>query len=556
MDEKDITFGETNNSSDDNKAQNEAFDLSFSDKTAISESRAEREDDLITDSYSDSVEDTAESLDGYESEHQDEIIEVEEAEAEEYENEVSEELEGFDTDDTVETLDAVSDSDAEEVTDEDLSEEYMDDVPAVISEEGYEDDADDKASDEPGDIDNEYGEAEDSDESDGYNDEEYDEDYDDEYEEEDVPRKRNQFRRPSKKKKHKRAQSKVNNSIFGGLILVSIILTVSIILAITGVKLGFEYLGAGKSEEDVTFNIPQDANPDQIADILIANDIIENKTLFKLAMKMQHSPTLFPGDVTLNPAMGYAKVIETLSVQRDVRQTVKITFKEGITLLEAAKLLKENKVCENEQDFIFNFNKLQDFPFETMINTNADTFYKMEGYFFPDTYEFYIGDTGYNITRVIRSNFANKFDSSMQQKMKARNLTLDQVMILASMVQWEANSAADMPKVASVFLNRLAQPDRYPKLQSDATGNYLTKVINVVGDSASKEHYKELYDTYICDGLPVGPVCNPGLDAIKAVLDPANTNYYYFCNDLRTGESFFAETYEEHEKNLVKAGLK
>ena len=356
-------------------------------------------------------------------------------------------------------------------------------------------------------------------------------------------------------KKKKKKGTRFNNSIFGGLILVTVILTVSLVLAITGIKIGFEYLGAGKSSENITFNIPENATPEQIADILIDNNIIENKTLFKIAMKMQHSPTLFPGDVTLNPAMGYAKVIETLSTQRDVRETVTITFPEGITLLEAANLLKENKVCDKTEDFIFEFNKLQDFSFETMIDKNADTYYKMEGFFFPDTYEFYVGDEGYNVTRIIRSNFSSKLDSTLLQQMKNKNLTLSQLITLASMVQWEANSAEDMSKVASVFLNRLAKPDEFPRLQSDATANYLTKVINVVGDTASKDHYADLYNTYKCEGLPVGPICNPGLDAIKAVLYPAETNYYYFCNNLETGKSYFAETYEEHQKNLIRAGL-
>ena len=375
------------------------------------------------------------------------------------------------------------------------------------------------------------------------------------------PRSANKKRRPvkrstrSKKKSKKKKGPGFNNSIFGGLILVTIILTVSLVLAISGIKIGFEYLGAGKSEENITFNIPEGSTPEQIADILIDNNIIENKTLFKVAMKMQHSPTLFPGDVTLNPAMGYARVIETLSVQRDVRETVTITFPEGITLLEAAKLLEEKKVCDSKEDFIFEFNKQQDFSFETMVDKNSDTYYKMEGFFFPDTYEFYVGDEGYNVTRIIRLNFSSKIDSTLLQQMKNKNLTLSQTITLASIVQWEANSVEDMPKVASVFLNRLAKPDEFPNLQSDATGNYLKKVINVVGDTASKEHYAALYDTYKCTGLPVGPVCNPGLDAIKAVLYPADTNYYYFCNNLQTGKSYFAETYEEHEKNLVRAGL-
>ena len=356
------------------------------------------------------------------------------------------------------------------------------------------------------------------------------------------------------KKKKKKRKSRVNNSIFGALILVTIILTVSLVVAITGIKIGMEYLGVGKSEDDITFNIPENATPDDICDILISNNIIENKTLFKIAMKLQHSPTLFPGDITLHPSMGYSTIIEELSKQRDIRKTVTITFQEGITLLEAANMLEEKKVC-TAQDFLFEFNKKQGFAFENQINDSADTFYKMEGFFFPDTYEFYVNDTGYNVSRTVKSNFASKYTESIQKSMSSTDMSLYEVITLASIVQWEANSADDMPKVASVFLNRLADPDTFPKLQSDATANYLKKVVNVVGDTASKERYADIYDTYVCSGLPEGPVCNPGLDAIKAVLNPEKTKYYYFCNNLKTGKSYFAETLEQHQKNLVKAGL-
>ncbi|MBR1384833.1 MAG: endolytic transglycosylase MltG [Ruminococcus sp.] len=378
------------------------------------------------------------------------------------------------------------------------------------------------------------------------------------------PKKRSLQKKSSAKKKaaaetvkttKKKGGPGFNNSIFGGLILVTIILTVSLVLAVSGIKISFEYLGIGKSEDNITFNIPENSTPDEIADILINNNIIENKTLFKIAMKFQHSPTLFPGDVTLNPSMGYATIIENLSYQRDAKETVRITFPEGVTLLDVASTLEEKGVIEKRSDFLFEFNKLQDFSFETLIDTSADTFYTMEGFFFPDTYEFYVGDSGYNVTRVVRANFADKYTTEIMTKLQQSDLTLSQVITLASIVQWEANSTKDMPKVASVFLNRLHDSDTFPKLQSDATAKYLKLVINQVADTASKEHFNPLYDTYICDGLPVGPVCNPGLDAILAVLEPADTNYYYFCNDLRTGESFFAETLAEHEENLIKAGL-
>ncbi len=362
-------------------------------------------------------------------------------------------------------------------------------------------------------------------------------------------------KKKSKKKKKKKKKSGFNTSIFGALILVTFILIISLIIALGGISLGMEYIGVGKSENEITFNIPKNASTDDIAQILVDNQIINNKDLFKLVMKIKKPDTIYPGDITLHASMGYAKIINELSQMRESYETVTITFPEGITLFEAANMLQENGVCTAD-DFLFEFNKSQDFDFESKIDTSADTFYQMEGFFFPDTYEFYVDDSAYNVTKIIREHFESIFTDSMYAQMEANNMTLSEVMTLASIVQWEANSTEEMPTVASVFLNRLSDSDTFPSLQSDATKKYITKVIDVVANNdASIEHYTDCYDTYECQGLPAGPICNPGLDAINAVLYPDDTNYYYFCNNLETGKSYFAETLEEHEQNLILAGL-
>ncbi len=357
-----------------------------------------------------------------------------------------------------------------------------------------------------------------------------------------------------KKKKKKAKGTKVNNSVFGGLIIISLILTVSIVLAYGGIKLGMEYLGIGKNQNEITFNIPEGATSEQVVELLEKNGIITEPKLFSIIMKMQDKP-FYPGDITLKPATSYTGIISALAENRGVRETVTITFPEGITLLEAAKMIEANKVCD-KKDFLFQFNKKQDFPFESLIEETDQTFYKMEGYFYPDTYEFYVNDDAYNVTKIIRQHFQDKFTSQMQSKMQQNGLTLNELITLASMVQREAGTVKDMPIVASVFLNRLDNQDLFPSLESDATSNYIDQVIKVAADTnVSIKHFTESYDTYKCKGLPAGPICNPGLDAINAVLNPEKTEYFFFCNNLDTGKAYYAKTNEEHEKNLVKAGL-
>ena len=359
----------------------------------------------------------------------------------------------------------------------------------------------------------------------------------------------------SKKKKKKKKKSRFNGSIFGGIIIVSIILTVSLLIAVTGIKLGMEFYGIGKSEGDIRFNIPEGSNNDRIADILVENGVIQNKTLFKIALKLQHDPTLYPGDITLQPSNGYQDIIEKLSVQRESYESVTVTFAEGENLLTIAGKLEEAKVCEAD-DFIFEFNRDQGFEFEKQIDKEADTFYAREGYFCPNTYEFYVNDSAENVSKKVKEQFQKQYTSTIEPKLANTKLNFKQIMTLASIVQLEAASVEEMPNVASVFINRLNDPDTFPMLQSDTTKNYIKNVINAEADTASaRSHYTESYDTYACKGLPAGPICNPGIDAILAVINPARTNYYYFCNNLTTKQTFYAATLEEHEENLKKAGL-
>lgn len=357
-----------------------------------------------------------------------------------------------------------------------------------------------------------------------------------------------------KKKKKRKKKGKVNNSLFGGVILVVVILTVSLVLAVGGISIGMEYYGIGKTDEDIRFNIPAGSTNSEIADILVNEGVIKNKKLFMLALKIEKPAAIYPGDITLQPSSGYSEIIENLSQMRESYKTVSITFTEGESLLEIANKLEKNEVCSAE-DFLFEFNKNQGYDFENDIDDNGDMFYRMEGYFYPDTYEFYVEDSASNVTKKLREQFEKKYET-VKSKIKNSGMSLNEVMTLASIVQLEAASESEMPKVASVFLNRLDDPDTYPMLQSDTTTNYINNVIKVEADNtASIEHYTECYDTYQCKGLPAGPICNPGMAAINAVLDPKKTDYYYFCNNLKTGETFYAKTLDEHEENLVKAGL-
>lgn len=368
------------------------------------------------------------------------------------------------------------------------------------------------------------------------------EDYDDD-DEEDVPKKR---------KKKKRG----HGHIIFGLLLSVFIISVSILAAVFILNCSKEFLAIGKSDIELVVDIPMDSSTADIAEILYNEGIISNVDLFRFFSKFKGSDgTYIAGTHTLSPKMDYNTLIEVLQEEAEnQRETADVVFQEGITLFEAAQKLEEKNVC-NAEEFIKVFNAGGfGFDFEESVRVSSLKFYKMEGYFFPDTYQFYVEEDPRVVAKKIYKNFDARVTPDLYGRMRDLDMELEDVLTLASVVQAEAANTRDMKLVASVFYNRLNNPDEYPLLQSDPTTNYVEEIIKPNIEFKSEAMFKA-YDTYQGAGLPPGPICNPGLDAINAVLYPAESDYYYFCSNLETGEFFYAETLDEHNQNLVEAGL-
>lgn len=341
-----------------------------------------------------------------------------------------------------------------------------------------------------------------------------------------------------------------------GMILTTLIIAVSIFSAVMILKVSKEILGVGKSKTEVVVDIPTNSGTAAIAKILYDQGVISDENLFRTFSKIKGSDgTFIAGIHKLNTSMSYSNIIEELQSDAiNEREVADVTFPEGITLLEAAKRLDDKGVCSAD-DFlnVFNNNNFG-FDFEKDAVVSKLKFYKMEGYLFPDTYRFYLDEDPMIVAKKIYKNFDSKITPDYYGRMEDLDMTLEETLTLASIVQAESANKSDMKNVASVFFNRLESPDTFPLLQSDPTTNYVEDIIIPNIEVPYQEMY-DAYDTYKGPGLPPGPICNPGLDAINAVLYPAETDYYYFCSNLDTGEFFYAKTNEEHEANLVLAGL-
>ena len=358
-----------------------------------------------------------------------------------------------------------------------------------------------------------------------------------------------------KVKPRKRHIRSANYSAYGGIVLATLVLCCSILISLFVIVVGRDFLGIDTNNNEFTLYIEENWSISAIADYLYENGIIEYPRLFTQYAKLRVGDgSVYPGDIDVMPSMSYADIIESLTEMREAHATIRVTFVEGCTIDDAARILEENEVCTAD-DFIFAFNtNVYGFDFESHVGSASMKFYKFEGYLFPDTYEFYIGDSVYNIVRKIKEHTNEILNADIIKQCQDMGYTLEEIVTMASILQLESGEHEEMKKVASVFYNRLNHPDVYPRLQSDTSYRYINNVIKANSNIDFQDMY-DAYDTYVCNGLPIGPICNPGADAIDAALHPVDSPYYYFCSNLDTREFFYAETYAEQLENQKLAGL-
>ena len=355
-------------------------------------------------------------------------------------------------------------------------------------------------------------------------------------------------------------QKRRGNRLFFRLVWLVVVVLVSLVAgqyAVNGIK---DMLATGREAIDVTVDLPVDPTTDQVADILEEKGIIREKFFFKLYARFTNSSEYYSnGTFQLDTSMDYQAIINTLQRSSNRLDTVRVMIPEGTSIVELAALLEQNGVC-SANDFMEACNTTElDESYDVLgaIEDRGQRYYHLEGYLFPDTYDFYQNDDISSVLMKLVNN-ANKklMDEELQEQIANSGMSMDEVLTLASIIQMEAADTDDMYLVSSVLHNRLengAQYDIYT-LDCDSTMYYPYRTKEQVPEG-QRETFVSTYNTYNLGGLPAGPICNPGLDAVKAALNPESTNYYYFCHDAE-GNAYYARTSSEHEQNLVKAGLR
>jgi len=317
------------------------------------------------------------------------------------------------------------------------------------------------------------------------------------------------------------------------ILLVSGLLFLVIVLLLVGPVHFLITPAEEEGVEQVVF-VQEGLSLKEVANELEKRNIIVNKALFGLWGKiMGSSRRIKAGEYRLSPNMPPIRILEILTA--GVVITYPVTFPEGYTIEQIADVLDRNELVEKKA-----FVSLAHNP--AVLKKYNITGPSLEGYLYPDTYHLARGISSSAAVDTMVNRF-RQLIGPLEKRAEVVGMTIEDVIILASIVEKETGLAEERPMIASVFLNRLKQGMR---LESDPTVIYGIKGFN--GDLTRKDlREPTLYNTYVIRGLPIGPIANPGLEAIKAVLFPEETDYLYFVSK-NDGSHQFSKTLSEHNK--------
>ena len=373
-------------------------------------------------------------------------------------------------------------------------------------------------------------------------------------------------KRQKAEKRELKARNRRNRRIFRIAWIVSVLLIAATLSAylITGMN---DLLAINRKEDaSVTVKIPKDADIDTVSTALKNGGVISEPSYFKMYAMVTKNDKFSQGTYKLKKNMDYQAIITNLQGTSNRTDTIEVTIIEGMNVIEIADKLEKEGALGNKAEFLqlCNSNKFDnDYDFLKAIPNAKDRYYKLEGYLYPDKYEFYVNEDPASIIYKILNNYEKRiyekqaFDGyekliSVNRMLEKSDgdYTLDEIMTIASIIQAEAADSDDMYYISSILHNRLDAGDDegVANLGLDSTKYYPYRSKDKLpADIAAS--YKSRYDTYDNEGLPPGPICNPGMEAIKAALTPYDTSYYYFCHDSN-GKAYYASTNEEHEANL------
>ena len=343
------------------------------------------------------------------------------------------------------------------------------------------------------------------------------------------------------------------NPIFRALVYLICVVVTSILLAGIGWLLANDLCAFNKEYKEVTVEVTQEDTVHSVSKKLKDAGLIEYRWFFNLFAWISNADEkIGEGTYTLNTDMDYRALIVGMTGSSGGNlsaETVRVTIPEGYTVMQTINLLAENGVNTVEEftDAAANY----DFEYAFLDDSLKGSVTRLEGYLFPNTYDFYVGENAAHALSRLLDEFNRQMSDDVMALVEESGRSLQEIITIASLIE-EETDGTDREKIASVIYNRLNNPsyETGGLLQIDASLVYATGHTELTEEDMTVD---SPYNLYTHAGLPPTPISNPGFASIRAALQPAETSYYYYVlgND---GLHIFSETYAEHQQVINSLG--
>lgn len=345
-------------------------------------------------------------------------------------------------------------------------------------------------------------------------------------------------------------------------ILVSLLIFIALSLLGCIILYNYNLSAVNNDSTEIEFEVKEGSNFYSIAPLLKEKGLIKSEFCYKLYIKFNVKDGLKTGVYSLRSNMSVKELVKALNNSK--KNIFSVTFKEGKNMRNIASIIAEN-TNSSEEDF---YNLLNDknyldelknnYWFITDDIMNQNIYYSLEGYLYPNTYSFSSKNvSSKDLVKAMLDEMNRKLDE-YKNEIQNNKFSIHEILTLASIVELEASTSEDRAMVAQVFINRL---NSNMALGSDVTTYYASKVDMSERDLTTAElndrNYYNTRSTFLAGKLPVGPICNPSIDSIKAVLYPTKNYYYYFVSD-KNKKIYFSKTNSENlnkKQELIEAGL-
>lgn len=342
-------------------------------------------------------------------------------------------------------------------------------------------------------------------------------------------------------------------------LFLAVVIILSSTLSVYGISCIEDLFAFSRSDDTVTVNIPLDADTDAIIDILADAGLVHQRFFCKFYYKVftalkNHNkknpqpPVYLSGVYDVEKNEGLETYLTKFRENQVGKDTVYVAIPEGWTIYQIFDRLEKFGVCHKDKLIKSLTGTNFEYKFLSDIKDNSNRTLKLEGYLYPNTYEFYVDSDPNSVMRKFFDEFEHEWTDEYREQAEKLGYTLDEIIIIASIIQREAANAEQMGDISSVIHNRLNHSTSWPTLGCDSTETYIKNYITPNVSANESLLYLQRYNTYTNQGLPPGPICNPGDDAIKAALYPNDTNYYFFRHD-KNGKIYLAATQAEHDAN-------